>query len=52
VLADLLSGQDQRPLRLVAFAEAWARDVTAEIAQQVSALADQDLCPAMREWAG
>ena len=55
VLAYPLSGQDQRPLRIVAFAEAWARDVTAEIAQQVSALADQDLSPAMRdfvEWAG
>ena len=42
-LAYPLSGQDQRPLRIVAFAEAWARDVTAEMAQEVSALADQDL---------
>ena len=34
VLADLLSGQYERPLRIVAFntAEGWARDVTAEIA--------------------
>ena len=49
-----LSGQDQRPLRIVAFkTEAWARDVTAEIAQEVSALADQDLSPAMRDlWSG
>ena len=57
VLANLLSGQDERPLRIVACktAEDWARDVTAEIAQEVLALADQDLSPAVRdvvEWAG
>jgi hypothetical protein len=34
-----LSGQYERPLRTVAFAEAWARDVTAEIAKEVLALA-------------
>ncbi len=35
VLADLVSGQDERPLRIVAFntAEGWARDVSAEIAR-------------------
>ena len=57
VLANLLSGQDERPLRIVACktAEDWARDVTAEIAQEVLAHADQDLSPAVREvveWAG
>jgi hypothetical protein len=51
VLANLLSGQDQRPLRIVAFniAEGWARDVTGEIAQEVLALADRDLSPAVRD---
>jgi hypothetical protein len=51
VLANLLSGQDERPLRIVAFntAEGWARDVTAEIVQEVLALADQDLRPAVRD---
>jgi hypothetical protein len=43
VLANLLSGQSERPLRIVAFAKGWARDVTAEIAQEVLALADQNL---------
>ena len=55
VLGNLLSGQDERPLRIVAFAEGWARDVTAEIAQEVLARADQNLPPAVRdvvEWAG
>jgi hypothetical protein len=57
VLAKLLSGQYECPLRIVAFntAEGWARDVTAEIAQAVLALADQDFSPAVRdvvEWAG
>jgi hypothetical protein len=55
VLANLLSGQSERPLRIVAFAEGWAREVTAEIAQEILALADQDLPPAVRdvvEWAG
>ena len=52
VLANLLSGQYERPLRIVAFntAEGWARDVTAEIAQEVLALADQDLSPAVRDF--
>jgi hypothetical protein len=55
VLAILLSRQYERPLRIVASAEGWARDVTAEIAKEVLALADQDLSPAVRdvvEWAG
>ena len=43
VLADLLSGQYERPLRIVAFntAEGWARDVSAEIAQEVLARAGE-----------
>jgi hypothetical protein len=49
VLANLLSGQSERPLRIVAFAEGWARDITAEIAQEVLAVADQDLSPAVRD---
>jgi hypothetical protein len=57
VLANLLSGQGERPLRIAACktAEGWARDVTAEIAQEVLGFADQDLSPAVRdvvEWAG
>jgi hypothetical protein len=41
VLADLMSGQYERPLRIVAFntAEGWARDVTAEMAQEAMAAA-------------
>ena len=39
VLAILLSRQYERPLRIVASAEGWARDVTAEIAKEVLALA-------------
>ena len=37
VLTDLLTGQYERPLRIVAFntAEGWARDVTAEIAREL-----------------
>ena len=37
VLADLLSGQYERPLRIVAFntAEGWAHDVSAEIAREM-----------------
>jgi hypothetical protein len=57
ILANLLSGRCERPLSIVASksAEGWTRDVTAEIAQEVVALADQDLSPAVRglvEWAG
>jgi len=57
VLANLLYGQCERPLRIAACntAEGWARDGIAEIAQEVLALADQDLSPAVRdvvEWAG
>jgi hypothetical protein len=52
VVANLLSGQYERPLRIVAFntAEGWARDVTAEIAQQALARADHDLSPAVRDF--
>ena len=37
VVADLVSGQYERPLRIVAFntADGWARDVTAEIAREL-----------------
>src|SRR5712691_9581395 len=54
VLADLVSGQYERPLRIVAFntAEGWARDVTAEIAQEALARtsrSDHDLSPAVRD---
>jgi hypothetical protein len=51
ILANLLSGQSERPLRIAACntAEGWACDVTAEIAQEVLALADQDLSPAVRD---
>jgi hypothetical protein len=51
VLANLLSGQDERPLRVAACntAEGWARDVTAQIAHEVLALADQDLSSAGRD---
>ena len=57
VLANLLSGQPERPLRIAACntADGWARDVTAEISPEVLALPDQDLSPAVRdvvEWAG
>jgi hypothetical protein len=52
VVANLLSGQCERPLRIVAFntAEGWARDVTAGIAQEVLARADHDLSPAVRDF--
>ena len=52
VVANLLSGQYERPLRIVAFntAEGWARDVTAEIAREVLARADDDMSPALREF--
>ncbi len=38
IVANLLSGQYERPLKIVAFnaAEGWARDVTAEIAGEIS----------------
>jgi hypothetical protein len=57
VLANLLSGRYERPLRIVACktAEGWSRDVVANVAQEVLALADEDLSPAVRdfvEWAG
>jgi hypothetical protein len=51
VLSDLLSGQYERPLRIVAFntTEGWARDVTGEIAGEALRNADQDdLSPAAR----
>jgi hypothetical protein len=42
VLADLLAGQYERPLRIVAFntTEGWARDVSAEIFTAALARAD------------
>jgi hypothetical protein len=53
VVADIVSGQYERPLRIVAFntADGWARDVTTEIAQEALARAsrsDPDLSPAVR----
>jgi hypothetical protein len=53
VIANLLSGQYERPLRIVAFnaAEGWARDVTAEIAGEISErIYDDDLTPALRNF--
>ena len=51
VVANLLSGQYERPLRIVAFntAEGWARDATAEIAREVLARADE-MSPALRDF--
>jgi hypothetical protein len=47
VVANLLAGQYERPLRVVAF---WARDVTAAIAREVLARADAaDLPLAVRD---
>ena len=39
IVANLLSGQYERPLRIVAFnaREGWVRDVTAEIAREIEA---------------
>jgi hypothetical protein len=51
VLSNLLSGQYQRPLGIVAFntTEGWARDVTVEFASETLARLDQDdLSPAAR----
>ena len=51
VLSNLLSGQYERPLRIVAFntTEGWARDVTAEIAGEALTRPDQeDFSPAAR----
>ena len=52
VLAKLLFCQYERSLRIVAVntAEGWARHVTAEIAQEVLALAEQDLSTAARDF--
>jgi hypothetical protein len=53
VLCNLLSGQYERPLRIVAFntTEGWARDVTAEIASEALTHPDQDdLSAAAREF--
>jgi hypothetical protein len=55
VLSNLLSGQYDRPLRIVAFnpTAGWARDVTAEIAGEALAYLDQDdLSPAARAFVG
>jgi len=50
VLSNLLSGQYERPLRIVAFntTEGWARDVTAEFANEVLGRDQDDLSPAAR----
>ena len=51
VLSNLLFGQYERPLRIVAFntTEGWARDVTTEMASEALAHSDQDdLSPAAR----
>jgi hypothetical protein len=54
VITNLLAGQYERPLRIVAFdaAEGWARDVTAEIAGEISERIydDADLTPALRDF--
>jgi hypothetical protein len=54
VIANLLSGQYERPLRIVAFhaAEGWACDVTAEVAGEISEhiYDDADLTPALRNF--
>jgi len=55
VVADLLSGQYRYPLRVVAFntAEAWARNVSADIARQVLTRArelDEEMPPAVRDF--
>jgi hypothetical protein len=55
VLADLLAGQYERPLRIVAFntAEGWARDVSAEIAREALDRAGgsgHDLPPMLRDF--
>ena len=44
VLSNLLSGEYRRPVRIVAFntTEGWARDVTAEFANEALAYPDQD----------
>jgi hypothetical protein len=44
VLANLLCGEYERPLRIVAFnpTEGWARDVTAEIAGEALTHSDQE----------
>jgi hypothetical protein len=52
VVANLLAGQYERPLRVVAFntAQGWARDVTAPIAREVLARAGEaDLPVAVRD---
>ena len=52
IMADLLSGQYERPLRVVAFntAEGWARDVTGDLAREVLARAVEDLPPQVRDF--
>jgi hypothetical protein len=54
VIANLLSGQYERPLKIVAFnaREGWARDVTADIAGEIDAhiYDDDELAPALREF--
>jgi hypothetical protein len=57
VLADLLSGQYERPLRIVAFnpAEGWARDVSVEMAGEALAHAEEggsDIPQWLRDFVG
>ena len=52
VVANLLAGQYEHPVRVVAFntAEGWAHDVTAEIAREALLRADHELAPAVRDF--
>ena len=52
VLSNLLSGEYERPLRIVAFntTEGWARDVTAEFAIEALTYPDHDLSAAARKF--
>jgi len=52
VVANLLAGQYEHPVRVVAFntAEGWAHDVSAQIAREALVRADHELAPAVREF--
>jgi hypothetical protein len=52
VVANLLAGQYEHPVRVVAFntAEGWSHDVTAEIARAALLRADHELAPAVRDF--
>jgi predicted metal-binding protein len=51
-VANLLAGQYEHPVRVVAFntAEGCAHDVTAEIAREALLGADHELAPAVRDF--